>query len=97
MESPRLFFCNKPENRRKKQGNDLRCWMTLHHRLSSSFPGVSGRVSCQQRPLVPGNRRAGGKETTDNQGQLQASAAIPRGGRTVEGRICLDIKRVNLV
>ena len=32
-----------------------------------------------------GIRRAGEKETTDNQGQLQASAAIPRGGRTVEG------------
>lgn len=43
------------------------------------------------------NRLAEGKEATDNQGQLQASAAIPRGGRTVEGRICLDIKRVNLV
>lgn len=96
MESLRFFFYNKPENRRKKQGNDLHCWMTLHHRLSSSFPGVP-RVPCQQRPLVPGNRLAEGKETTDNQGQLQASAAIPRGGRTVEGRICLDIKRVNLL
>ena len=80
------FLFNKPENRRKKQGNDLHCRMTLHHRLSSSFPGVIGRVPCQQRPLLPGNRLAEGKETTDNQRELQASAAIPRGGRTVEGR-----------
>ena len=38
--------------------------------------------------LKPENKsqlQTGGKETTDNQGQLQASAAIPRGGRTVEG------------
>lgn len=47
---------------------------------------------------MPGNWLAEGKETTDNQGQLPASPAIPRGGGTVEGRICLDIKRViNLV
>ena len=47
---------------------------------------------------MPGNLLAEGKETTDNQGQLPASAAIPPGGRTIEGRICLDIKRViNLV
>ena len=69
----------KRKKEEKKQGNDLHCRTTLHHRLSSSFPGVP-RVPCQQRPLLPGVRRAAGKEIAENQGQLQASA-IPRGGR----------------
>ena len=69
----------RKKRRKKKQGNDLHCGITLHHRLSSSFPGVPLPAEAS----VAGIRRAGGKQTAQNQGQLQASTISPWRLRTV--------------